>query len=133
MFIIWRGFGWLVPGFFARFGYDSIKGDKMGLIYLEQPAVNDMYLSDYSRLFEGADKEYWYGILRVKNVTDKNVELWISNMGYKLKNGPREDIRKKEILKKDYFGEDIYSVARQDLIDLKNKKAIYSVSRSSKR
>lgn len=119
----------LVPLCVAWMEYGDIKSDKQDLVYLEQPAVNDLYLSDYSKMFDWDDKEYRYGILKVKSVSDENVQILVGNMAYKLRASAKEDVLKNKVFKKDYFRDDMFSISREHLANLKNEKAIRSVIR----
>lgn len=106
------------------------KQDAQDLTYIASPTVNDMYLVDYTKIFDGADNTYKYGIMKVSAVTTENVEVLVSELAYDLETGPRKDIRDNKLNDTSYFSEDSAVFTKDELVNLKNSNAIYSVLRN---
>jgi hypothetical protein len=98
--------------------------------YLEQPAVNDIYIVDFTRLFTGADPKFKYGALRVKELFDGQAELQVARIAYNKMSGVRKDIRSRRTSDHSYYESESMFV---DVIELKNMQssgAIRSIRRN---
>jgi hypothetical protein len=97
--------------------------------YLEQPAVNDLYTVNFTKIFKDTDPEYKYGVIRVKHLSSEQAELQISNIAYNKTSGARKDIRKGETSSDSYYANESLYVDISKLKEMKESGAIFSVER----
>lgn len=98
-------------------------------IYIEQPAIDDFYVTDFTKLFESADAEYKYGVMRVKKITSTQIELQLSKVAYNLPSGARDDINARKANIDDYFYKERMTVDIGALKEMKKAGAICSIER----
>lgn len=98
-------------------------------VYLAQPAVHDVYLVDFSKIFNGIDTKYKYGAMRVLSVSGDTIEVQVSKMGYKRTKGVRSDIRWGKTDKASYYDTKTEHFSLDELKKLKENGAIYSIER----
>ncbi|OAD24009.1 conserved hypothetical protein, membrane [Candidatus Thiomargarita nelsonii] len=119
----------LIPAIFIlSFNY-SAEQDKQDLAYLEAPAVNDQYLVDFTKIYEGADKKYKYGVIKVTAITEDGVDVILSDVAYDKISGPRKDIRNNKTNDSKYYSSQMTHFKKSELIEMKKREAIYSVYR----
>jgi len=99
---------------------------KQEAAYIAQPAVNDLYIVDLTKIFPDADSAYRYGLLRIKNTSGDQTEFSIGEMAYNKASGIRDDIRNNKTASDSYFEGESYSTT---LSELKQSGAIYSIER----
>lgn len=97
--------------------------------YIEQPAVNDLYTVNFTKIFNDTDPEYKYGIIRVKHLSSKQAELQVSNIAYNKASGARKDIRKGKTSTDSYYTKELLTVDISKLKDMKESRAIHSIER----
>lgn len=97
--------------------------------YSDQPAVNDYYLVDFSKIFVDVDDEYKYGVMRITNVMSTEVEMQISNNSYTRRSGVQKDIREGKAATDSYYGAETVNFNLGELQEYKDAGAIYSIDR----
>lgn len=119
----------LIPLLFLWMEQYGAEQDALDITYIQSPIVNDKYLVDYTKIFDGADEEYKYGVMKISSVSAETVELLISEMSYDGKSGPKKDIREAKTSDRSYFVQEPAIFTRTELLNLKNIDAIDSVVR----
>lgn len=100
--------------------------------YVEQPAQNDLYIVNLTKVFPDIDidPEYKYGVMRIKNVYSDQAEFQIGNIGYSRTSGARKDIgERKTSIDSYYYAESMY-VDLGEIKKMKESDAILSVERT---
>ena len=97
--------------------------------YIETPAINDIYSADSTKMDEGADEEYKYGMMKVVSTSSAGVEVSISKIAYDKKSGVSIDIREARQNDASYFYEEPASFTQNELLNLLSTDGIYSVER----
>ncbi len=46
--------------------------------YLEHPAINDLYIVNFTKIFPDVDSEYKYGLIRIMQLSSGQVEFQVS-------------------------------------------------------
>lgn len=113
----------------SYFGYSFNEQSKQEAIYIEQPAVNDLYVADFSKLFEDSKDGYKYGLLRVNVLSSEQVGLQVSNVVFNKTKGVFKDIRNESWSSDTYFADQMMYIDREALKDLKETGAIRSITR----
>ena len=63
------------------FGMVSAEQDRaQEIAYIDQPVMNDYYIVDYTKMFEDADPEYSYGVMRVTAVEGNEVAFQLRQL-----------------------------------------------------
>lgn len=119
----------IVPVLFTVIAYHDAAEKEQFQALLAAPQVNDVYLVDFSEIYEDSDETYRYGALKVVDVVDREVVMVPSEMGYNLRKGPREAFASGEMDKPAYFLEQPLYIDTDGLLDLHEKGGIYSVIR----
>jgi hypothetical protein len=97
--------------------------------YVESPAVGDLYVVNFPKIFESTSSEYKYGVMRVRQTFEDGVEVDVSAYGYTRSSGADKAIRKGVVSEPDYFeGEPVYLTGDQ-LTSFRESRAILSVNR----
>ena len=97
--------------------------------YLEQPAINDYYVVDYTKIFDDADPEYKYGVMRVSAVNGDEITFLLSNYAYNLASGVKNDIRNGDASRDDYYSQDGIWFYTADLSAMQKDGTIHSIER----
>lgn len=97
--------------------------------YIEQPAVNDLYIMNFSKLYDDFDSEYKYGVMRIKQISGTQVEFQVSKIAYNKAKGVRKDIRRDKVFADDYYDAEPMLVDISKLQEMKTTRAIYDVER----
>ena len=91
--------GLVVITFLVLFlAYDMKQDELKDAAYIEQPAINDLYIVNFTRIFNDTDPEYKYGVMRVKHLSSNQVELQVSTIAYNKTSGVQKDIRAEKAL-----------------------------------
>ncbi|MGI0115609.1 hypothetical protein [Zooshikella sp. RANM57] len=122
--------GLIIIACIALFGvYASHQSDVKETSMIEQPAVNDLYIVNFTKIFEDADTTYKYGVMRVDHLSSTQMELKISKMAYNKASGVRKDIRSHKALDDAYYDSEPFYIDISKLQAMKASGAIYSVER----
>jgi hypothetical protein len=97
--------------------------------YVESPAIGDLYVVNFTKIFEQTSSEYKYGVMRVRQTFEDGVELDVSTNAYTRSSGTNKAIRKGETSKPDFFDSEPIFVKNDQLITFRESGAILSVSR----
>jgi len=97
--------------------------------YFAQPAVNDYYVVDFSKIFVDVDAEYNYGVMRITNVTSTEVEMQISNMVYNMASGVQQDIREGKAATDSYYDPETVNFGIDELQEYRDAGAIHAIDR----
>lgn len=98
--------------------------------YLDQPQVNDLYVVDLPKVFEDADPDYPYGVLRISAVNANGVAMQIGQTVYTRSSGAMKDVRSPKVSGPDYYLDQPPTwFATAELRDLKSSGAIRSIER----
>ncbi|WP_226665170.1 hypothetical protein [Microbulbifer aggregans] len=97
--------------------------------YIEQPAVNDLYIVRLPEIFEDADPDFQYGLLKISRLDAGQAELQVSKTGYNRVKGVRKDIRKQRTADNSYFQEQPIYIDTAKLKEMKESGAIYAIER----
>ena len=97
--------------------------------YIEQPALDDYYIVDYTKMFDDADPEYSYGVMRITAVEGDEIAFQLSNYSYNMASGVREDIRQGDARQDDYYGEEEFWFYKASLTEMQDDGTIYSIER----
>jgi len=97
--------------------------------YVESPAVGDLYVVNFDKIFEQPGSDYKYGVMRVKQTFEDGVELDISKNGYTRSSGTDKAIRKGETSTPDFFESEPIFVKNGQLKTFRESGAILSVTR----
>jgi hypothetical protein len=97
--------------------------------YVESPAVGDLYVVNFDKIFEQPGSDYKYGVMRVKQTFEDGVELDISKNGYTRSSGTDKAIRKGETSTPDFFESEPIFVENGQLKTFRESGAILSVTR----
>jgi len=122
--------GLLVITLFVLFVAYAIQQDNINeAAYIEQPAINDLYIVNFTKVFDDIDPDYSYGVMRVKHLSSSQVELQVSKIAYNKTSGVRKDIRKSKTSSDSYYDSEPFYIDINKLKGMKESGAIYSVER----
>jgi DNA-directed RNA polymerase subunit RPC12/RpoP len=122
--------GLIILACFVLFMTFSVQQDSVQeRTYIEQPAINDLYIVDFTKIFEGFDSEYNYGIMRIKNISSGQVEFQISQNTYSNPSAVLKDIRERKITADSYADNKYWTLDVSKLKVMKETKAIDSIER----
>ena len=119
----------LLPVLFLWLQNVTQEKDAENMSYIETPAINDIYSADFTKMDEGADEEYKYGMMKVVSTSPAGVEVSISKIAYDKKSGVSIDIREARQNDASYFYEEPASFTQNELLNLLSTDGIYSVER----
>src|SRR5690606_10404399 len=71
--------------------YAAKQDDKQDMAYIEHPSVNDLYIVDFTKIFDDTDPKYKYGVMRLRDITSGQAEFQVSSLAYNKKSGVRKD------------------------------------------
>jgi hypothetical protein len=75
--------GVIIIALFSLIGlYTDFQSESKANIYLEQPAKNDLYVMNFSKMFEGVDSAYKYGVVRVRHINSEQLEFEVGRLVY---------------------------------------------------
>lgn len=107
----------------------ELESDKRQAELVAGPEINDVYMVDYTKIFDEFDKTYKYGAMKVVDVGEAVVKVSLSEMSYNMRSGPREDYRDGKTADADYFVPDLFEIDREMLASLVEEDVIYDVYR----
>lgn len=119
----------IIPALFVGLEIHTAEIDAKELAFIENPAINDKYLVDFTKLNTDADKTYKYGILKVISIQSNGVEVVVSELAYDKKSGVRKDLKDGKADKPEYYPSESFLIETNYLIELKNTDSIFEVSR----
>ncbi|WP_432467871.1 hypothetical protein [Agarivorans sp. Z349TD_8] len=97
--------------------------------YIEQPAINDIYIVNFTKIFPQADSKYKYGLIRIKQVSENKIQFQVSQIAYNKAAGARKDIEENKALADSYYDDEPLSFDIKQLKLMKDSGAIYSIER----
>jgi len=97
--------------------------------YVQSPAVGDLYVVNFTKIFEQTSSEYKFGVMRVRQTFEDGVELDVSTNGYTRSSGTDKAIRNGEAASPDFFDSEPIFVKNDQLTTFRESGAILSVSR----
>ncbi|MBB6521415.1 hypothetical protein [Pseudoteredinibacter isoporae] len=122
--------GLIIIACLVLFGIYSVQKDKLQeAAYIEQPLADDFYIVNYAKIFPDADEKYKYGLMRIKEVNSGRVEFQVSKIAYNKVSGVRTDIRNRKASSDDYYDIEPYYMAAENLPEMRESGAIYSIER----
>lgn len=122
--------GLIVITLFVLFVAYSIQQDNIKeAAYIEQPAINDLYIADFTKVFDDTDPDYNYGAMRIKQISSNQVELQVSKIAYNKVSGVQKDIREKKSMSDSYYDSESLYIDMSKLKEMKDSGAIYSIER----
>lgn len=115
---------------FIAFVVFSVKQDNTKQAqYMNQPALYDIYVVDFTKVFNNTDPEYKYGAMRIKNLSSRHIEFQISQTVYTTTSGVTQDIRDNKTSFDSYYYEKLMSVNISAIKEMKESGAISSIKR----
>lgn len=122
--------GLVVITFLALFLAYEIEQDELKeAAYIDLPAINDLYIVNFTRIFNDTDPKYKYGVMRVKYLSSSQVELQVSTIAYNKTSGVQSDISDKKALLDTYYDNESIYMDISKLKEMKESGAIYSITR----
>ena len=118
--------GIIIPAFFILSTYLNMQRELNLNSYLEAPAVNDIYLVDTTKIDSKADKKFQFEILKVKTITDSEIEFYESKLLYDRKKDARKALREEEM----EFLTATLTLTKEELLSYKKVDGIYSITRN---
>lgn len=118
----------LIAGLIAFGAYSAQQDSVLELEYIQNPVASDVYIMDFSQVFDGTDSNYKFGVMRVEAVDDSFVELSVSNYGYDRASIPVSDLRR-DMAGDEFFAEQTLSIEREDLIAMQQSNVIRDIRR----
>lgn len=97
--------------------------------WLQDPAVNDIYVVDLTKVYEDANTKYPYGAMKVAELSGSGVEMQISTIIYDMASGVSDAIDDGEVRTDDYFDASTVFLAFDQLQAMKDNGAIHSIVR----
>lgn len=109
--------------------YAAKQDDKQDMAYIEHPSVNDLYIVDFTKIFDDTDPKYKYGVMRLRDITSGQAEFQVSSLAYNKKSGVRKDIRDRKTSSDSYYDSETFLVDIDKLKSMKASRAIDSIER----
>ena len=119
----------IFPIIFVWGGYSDQLKQEQELIYLQSPQKEDVYFTDFTKVFFDEDTLSEYGIMKVESITSDGVILLVSQTVYNGRSGPEKDIENTKALHRNYYGESMIVLNPEIIQELFNSGAIYTVIR----
>ncbi len=108
--------------------FSAQQDDQLEFAYVQNPVVNDLYILDFTEVFDEADPEYKYGVMRVVSVGETDVEVSVSNYSYDRSHIKASDLSN-DMAGADFFAEETLIIDRESLVSLKQDGTIRDVRR----
>lgn len=122
--------GLIVFAFLILFVANAVQQDNLReAAYIEQPAINDLYIVNFTKIFNDTDPKYKYGVMRVKHLSSSQAELQVSKIAYNKTSGVRKDISERKTSPDSYYDGKSLSMDISKLKGMKESGAIYSIER----
>lgn len=109
--------------------YAAQQYDIQEAVYIEQPAVNDLYIVNFTKIFTDVDPKYKYGLMRIKQISADQAEFQVSKIAYNKISGVRKDIRERKTSSDSYYDSEPLYIDIGKLKSMKDTGAIYSIDR----
>jgi len=121
----------ILPALFFYFESHIAEVEAKETVLIQSPKVHDLYSTDFSKVFEGANPEYKYGVLRVASLSPNGVTVQISELTYNLKTGVNKDVREGKTSEVSYYLSNEYDTqfSISELSELHSKGVIFAVDR----
>lgn len=97
--------------------------------FLQHPAVADYYVVDLTKIFEDVDPEFKFGVMKVVDVTENQIEVLVSTIAYNTPGGTRDDIDEGKAADSSYYSDGAFVFNRSNLAAMRDSGAIRSVKR----
>jgi hypothetical protein len=97
--------------------------------YLTKPAVNDIYVVDFTKLYKNADPDYRYGAMQIQNISATELEMLIGSVVYNVASGVNDDIKSGQALSNEYYTAETATIDVVSLPEMKEFGVIVSVTR----
>jgi len=122
--------GLILISILVLFGAIAAQRDDMqDATYIEQPAINDLYIVNFTKVFNDTDSKHKYGVMRVKSLSSSQVEIQVSKIAYNKTSGVRKDIKERNTSADSYYDSELIYIDIGKLKEMKESGAIYSVER----
>lgn len=118
----------LLAVLFGFLYFNAQQDEQLEYAYVQEPVVNDLYIMDFTEVFEEADPEYKFGVMRVVSVDDSDVEVSVSNYSYDRSYIKAVDLRN-DMASADFFAEETLFIDRESLLSLQEDGTIRDVRR----
>lgn len=119
----------IIACLFSFGAYVVAQDDAKESAYIAQPAIDDVYIMDFSKIFEDTDLKHKYGAMRIKQLSSSQAEFQISTIAYNKTSGVRKDIREGKASSDAYYTDKPISIDISELKSLKESGAISSIKR----
>lgn len=97
--------------------------------YIEQPALNDLYIVDFTKIFTDVDPGYKYGLMKIHQISADQAEFQVSKLVYNKTSVVRKDIRDGKTYSDSYYDDESLYVDIGNLQSMMDSGAIYSIER----
>jgi hypothetical protein len=97
--------------------------------YIDQPAINDLYIVNVTEIFDNTDPKYKYGVMRVKHISSSRLELQVSTTAHNKVSGVRKGIRDKKASSDTCCENESMYMDISNRKEVKESGAIYSIKR----
>jgi hypothetical protein len=119
----------LVAAFVAFIAVRESREAEQERLYMENPAIGDMYVIKVSKTFEGGDPEYDYALMRVESVDAEQVGFKLAFTHYNIARGPKDDIGDGKADSPDYYDDPVHLFATDELRAIHEDGGIRSIHR----
>ncbi|WP_419812900.1 hypothetical protein [Bacterioplanoides sp.] len=119
----------IIPVFSVYLHNHNLETSAQEVAYIQTPVVNDIYALDLAAVFNGIDKEYKYGTMKVIAVYDTHVDVQTSDSAYNARSGVRKDIRKGKASEDNYYSDGVDTMTRDELLELQASGDLFQVHR----
>lgn len=119
----------IMPLFFVWAFKTSEETRAIHMAYIDEPQTGDIYLLNMKKINDGYDKIYKYGAMKVVSFDVDSIQFVLSKEFYKKPKGPRIDYRKGNMKNDNYFDQANINYKKEDLIRLRNERAVMSIKR----
>jgi len=129
-----RRYGWMLLVVLIAIGavlaQQSVEADRArDYAYIDSPHVNDLYVTDLSRVLRNVDQSPMYSVMKIKSVNGGRVEFMLSRVGYNKSSGPNKDIRSGKAASADYYTTESLVLPVSELRILRQVGTINSIRR----
>jgi len=118
----------LIAVLFAGVAFVAKQDADNEAVYIQQPMVNDLYLVDYSRVFNDDDIEFRHGVMRVVSVNGDKVKFQLSTHAFDRVSGVRKDVRDGNAHVDSYYDETMF-MSLNELLSLRSGGGLHGITR----
>lgn len=119
----------LIAAFVAFIAIRDTRDAEQERLYMESPAIGDMYVIRVSKTFEGGDPEYDYALMRIESVDGDRVGFKLALTHYDKSRGPGRDMNNGKADNPDYYDERVHMFAIDELRTIREDGGIRSIVR----